>query len=177
MKLIMEIESRNELLNKLKVVFYMFRKTMAKTKLLVDLHLKLKNGKLARKAFTALLLRHHYAAFARRCTTNNIETSFISPQEHVLRSTTTTTKSVSHHHHHPDHDHHKLQQVVLEVSNDGGGGATAIGPPSLAVVDSPLQAEEENQVDKAAEEFINEFYKQLRQQRITSPSPNHLWAR
>ncbi|XP_024984040.1 uncharacterized protein LOC112519957 [Cynara cardunculus var. scolymus] len=161
----MEIESRNELWNKLKIVFYMFRKTMAKTKLQVDLHLKLKNGKLARKAFTALLLRHHYPAYARRCTTHNIETS---PQEHVLRSTTTGSKSISHHHH-PDHDYHKLHQLVLEVLNDGDSGA-AIEP--LAVVDSPLQAEEENQVDKAAEEFINRFYKQLKQQRIASPSPN-----
>ncbi|KAJ9535794.1 hypothetical protein OSB04_un001051 [Centaurea solstitialis] len=171
----MEIESRNELWSKLKVVFYILRKTMAKTRLLVDLHLKLKNGKLARKAFTTLLLRHHYAAFARHCTANNIETSFISPQEHASGSATIGYKPTSHHHHH-DPDHHKLQQLVLEMSNDGGGGGVANEPPPLAVIASPLKVEEENQVDKAAEEFINRFYKQLKQQSITSPSPDHLWA-
>lgn len=54
----------------------------------------------------------------------------------------------------------------------------------LRVSDSPfpLQDAEENnhQVDKDAEEFINKFYKNLKQQKrmaaLESPSPYHIWA-
>ncbi|KAL8259461.1 hypothetical protein R6Q59_027414 [Mikania micrantha] len=150
---------------KVKIVLYMLRKTLEKTKLLVDLHINLKDRKLAQKAFTTLLLHQHAATACGGCTNDNIDTLFISPHIHKLQ-TSTGSKCKSH----QQHD----------------GGAT-IEPPPQAAVSLELRVneyesllwedQEESQVDKAAEAFIKKFYKQLKQQHITcveSPSPNHL---
>ncbi|KAK9058018.1 hypothetical protein SSX86_022858 [Deinandra increscens subsp. villosa] len=164
----MEIESSNtapimsnKLWNKVQIALYMLRKTLTKTKLLVDLHIRLKDGQLARKAFTTPLLQHHYTAIrCGGCTSNNIDRLVISPQKHKLQSS---------------HDSSKIERVVFEMSNNG---CVAIEPPLLQGLSAAVSGEDE-EVDKAAEAFINNFYKQLRQQHITcveSPSPNHLWA-
>nr|GEX30394.1 hypothetical protein [Tanacetum cinerariifolium] len=162
----------------------MLRKTLAKTKLLVDLHIKLKNGKLARKAFTSLLLHQHYTTFTCRCTSHNIDTLFISPQKHTIQSSGSVCKT----YHHQDIDgKNKTESAAFEALNNGSDvieHSPMVLPtmvsPGETIVDLPLHVEEEiSQVDKAAEAFINKFYNQLKQQQITyveSPSPNHTWA-
>ncbi|KAI3510592.1 hypothetical protein L1887_17707 [Cichorium endivia] len=173
-----------KLWNKAKVVLYMVRKTLAKTKLQVDLHVKLKNGKLAWKALTTPLHHHRYFNFACHSTCNNFDALFISPQGHAVRgSNTPLYGSKQNSQHHPN-DGDNIERVVFEVSNDCDASIeqspsmlSSLVSHKLRVVDSPLKVEEESQVDMAAEEFINKFYIQLKQQRITSiesPSPDHL---
>ncbi|KAJ0622914.1 hypothetical protein HanIR_Chr01g0025951 [Helianthus annuus] len=169
-----------KLRHKVKIAFYMLRKTLAKTKLLIDLHLNLRDGKLARNALTSLLLHHHYAATTCGCASNNMDKLFISPQKHKLQSSGVSKCKF--------HDDDKIKQVVLDMLNDGGSPiepslllfpAPLVVSPELRVNETPLREDAECQVDKAAEEFIKKFYKQLKQQNITyadSPSPNHLWA-
>ncbi|KAD3337845.1 hypothetical protein E3N88_33366 [Mikania micrantha] len=168
----MDIESSGatirskKLWTKVKIVLYMLRKTLAKTKLLVDLHINLKDRKLAQKAFTTLLLHQHAATACGGCTNDNIDALLVSPHIPKLQ---TSTGSIS-----------KSNQ-----RHDGGGIIEP--PPPQAAVSLELRVneyesllwedQEESQVDKAAEAFIKKFYKQLKQQHITcveSPSPNHL---
>ncbi|PWA36189.1 hypothetical protein CTI12_AA602370 [Artemisia annua] len=185
----MEIESSSaptmskRLRKEVKIVLYMLRKTLAKTKLLVDLHIKLKNGKLARKAFTSLLLRQRSTTFTCRYTSHDIETLFISPQKHKTQSSGSICKSYNH-----QDGENKTESAAFEALNNGSDDVIEQSPmvlptmvsPGVRKVDLPLHVEEEiSQVDKAAEAFINKFYKQLKQQQITyveSPSPNHMWA-
>ncbi|XP_071728665.1 uncharacterized protein [Rutidosis leptorrhynchoides] len=184
----MEIESSSsapiiskKLWKKLKAALYMLEKTITKTKLLLDLHIKLKNGKLARKALTTTFLHHKYTAFTCRCTSNNIDTLFISPEVYTPRNGGSKWKSSQNH----SDESHKIEQVIVDVLNDGDHVTTEPSPSpvpivvshELCVVESPVQSQRESdQVDKAAEAFIEKFYKQLKQQQITSiesPSPNY----
>lgn len=202
----MEVEQSSQVMAKklwkiVKTMLYMLRKGISKSKLLVDLHMMFKRGKLAGKAIGNLMLYHHYAAFTCRSTN---DMSFVSPKEYEFSCSNTPfyssyfAKRKSHHNH--QHNHQSIDDInvarkVFEmlschekpeaspfIALPGFGQLTPM-VRQLRITDSPFPVKDSNdqedvQVDKAAEEFIKKFYKELKQQkRIESPSPYHMWAR
>ncbi|XP_052198634.1 uncharacterized protein LOC127805862 [Diospyros lotus] len=216
----MEVEpSPPEIAKKLwsiaRVVFFMLRKGVSKSKLMLDLHMLLKRGKLAGKALGNHMLHHHYAAMT--CRSNDVHLSFVSPREYEFScsnspvypsyyySSSSARRNKHHqshlHLHHPrrrhsaDDDDVKVVQKVLEMLNKetvlpaeaspllpGFGRSPMVR--QLRVTDSPFPLKDEKednaQVDKAAEEFIKKFYRELMRQKkmapLESPSPYHIWA-
>ncbi|PRQ46675.1 hypothetical protein RchiOBHm_Chr2g0091581 [Rosa chinensis] len=68
-----------KLWNLVRIVFFMLRKGLTKSKLLVDLHLMLKRGKLASKAIANnLIMLHHSSNSAFSCRSNDA-VSFVTP--------------------------------------------------------------------------------------------------
>ncbi|KAF7819770.1 uncharacterized protein G2W53_025225 [Senna tora] len=196
-----------------RVLLVMLRKGIAKTKIMLELNLLLKRGKLAGKAFadgTHMLHHHLAAAFASRSSHHH---SFISPRDyefscsnspafpfaHAMKATKRSKQKTFQY---DDVTTVSAVQKVLEMLNNSdqsqrnnhhmveasplvtlpGFGKSPIGR-QLRVTDSPfpLKDEGDSQVDKAAEEFIKKFYKELNLQRtmavIDSPYHKCLWDR
>lgn len=195
-----------KLWNIVRIMFYMMRKGLSKNKFWVDVHMMLKRGKLAGKAIGNLMLEHQYSSLT--CRSNDIHMSFVSPKEYEFSCSNSPvypsyyTRRKHHHHHHHKYRHaddvHVNVQKVFDILNHyesvqgspmvlpGFGKSPAVR--QLRVTDSPfpLKDNEEaddraDQVDKAAEEFIKNFYKELKQQKkraaLESPSPFHKWGR
>ncbi|KAA8523161.1 hypothetical protein F0562_009584 [Nyssa sinensis] len=184
-----------KLWNIIRVVFYMLRKGISKSKLMVDFHMMLKRGKIAGKAISNLMLHHHYSTFS--CRSNDVHLSFVSPREYEFSCSNSPVypsyyAKRKHHHQHNHHNHVddiNIVQKVFEMLNNEIPEASPLALPGfgrtpivrqLRVTDSPFplkEMEEDTQVDKAAEEFIKKFYKQLKQQKRMaapeSPSPYH----
>ncbi|KAL8091041.1 hypothetical protein AgCh_040222 [Apium graveolens] len=192
----MEVEQSSNVIAKrvwkiVKIVLYMLKKSITKSKLLVDLQVMMKRGKLASKAIGNLMLYNHYAAFTCR---SNTDLSFISPQEYEFSCSNTPfyasyfAKRKSHHHHNSIDDINLARKVFEMLNNHErpeasplvalpGFGQTPM-VRQLRITDSPypLKEEDDPQVDKAAEDFIKKFYKDLKQQKGT-PSPYNIWSR
>ncbi|KAL0315685.1 UNVERIFIED_CONTAM: hypothetical protein Sradi_5446700 [Sesamum radiatum] len=194
-------EIAKKLWNIVRIVFYMMRKSLAKSKIMLDLHMLLKRGKLASKAAIGNLMLHHhhnhnyYSALT--CRSNDVTTSFISPREYEFSCSNSPAYGPSkrrnhvNRHHQPDHDlkvMHKVFDIlnrydVVEASPLPGFGRSPVGR-QLRVTDSPFPVkdpEENHQVDRDCEEFIKKFYKDLKNQKriaaLESPSPYHIRAR
>ncbi|KAK3024918.1 hypothetical protein RJ639_043233 [Escallonia herrerae] len=199
-----------KLWNTVRIVFYMLRKGIAKSQFLVDLNMMLKRGKVASETIGNLMLHHHYAATL-SCKSDDVRMSFVSPREYEFSCSnspvypTYYTRRKHHHHHHHGHSHRryhhaddvKVVQKVFDILNNYEAATAVEASPlwlpgfgrspavrQLRVTDSPFplkDAEENPLVDKAAEDFIKNFYKELKQQKklaaIESPSPYHKWAR
>lgn len=185
-----------------RIVFYMLRKGLTKSKLMLDLHLMLKQGKIASKTLTHLMLHHPYSSTF-GCRPDDVTSSFISPRAYEFSCSNSPLIPRRKHYHHRRHRHQNHQhdinaeQKVFDVFDEyessvegspmidlPGFGRSPTAVRQLRVTDSPFSIKdvEENtsQVDKAAEEFIKKFYKELmEQQKITagSPSPRHKWGR
>ncbi|KAJ9183907.1 hypothetical protein P3X46_007706 [Hevea brasiliensis] len=206
----MEMESSTpEVAKKLwhivRVVFFMLRKGISKSRIMVDLHLMLKRGnKLAGKAIVNLMYHHHNSSFSCR---SNDSLSFISPREYEFSCSNSpafhpfNAHKRKHHHHFHFAKSYKYDDVttmaaaqkmfdmlnnheqVVEASPmvlPGFGKSPIVR--QLRITDSPfpLKDEGDSQVDKAAEEFIKKFYKDLKLQKTSSAfeSPhNGMWGR
>ncbi|KAH0970543.1 hypothetical protein GBA52_022699 [Prunus armeniaca] len=182
-----------KLWNLVRVVFFMVRKGLSKSKLLVDLHLMLKRGKLAGKAIAHNFMLHHSSGFSCR---SNDAVSFITPREYEFSCSNSPAihnpfhfnKRNKHHHHYFTKTTRAYQyddvttmnavQKVLEMLNNemvaeasplvtlpGFGKSPMVR--QLRITDSPFPLKEEgdSQVDKEAEEFIKRFYKDLKLQK------------
>ncbi|WOG86055.1 hypothetical protein DCAR_0205253 [Daucus carota subsp. sativus] len=191
----MEVEQSSNVIAKrvwkiVKIVLYMLKKSITKSKLLVDLQMMMKRGKLAGKAISNLMIYNHYAAFT--CRSNN-DLSFISPQEYEFSCSNTPfyasyfTKRKSHHHQNSIDDINLARKVFEMLNNHEKPEASPLALPGfgqtpmvrqLRITDSPFPIKEEDdpRVDKAAEDFIKKFYKELKQQKGT-PSPYNIWSR
>ncbi|XP_057748854.1 uncharacterized protein LOC130967840 [Arachis stenosperma] len=203
----MEIEGSqavvaNKVWNIVRVLFFMLRKGIAKSKLVMEFHSILKRGKLAGKALlNTLIFNHHHHHLT--CRSHDTHLSFISPRlttdyefscsnspavkVNRLRSTIKRTK---HHSKYDDVSTLTAVQKVLEMLNNtdqnkvdasplvtlSGFGKSPIGK-QLRVTDSPFPLKDEGdngQVDMAAEEFIRRFYKELNmQKKLALESPNY----
>ncbi|WOH12047.1 hypothetical protein DCAR_0831545 [Daucus carota subsp. sativus] len=171
----------------LKIAFYMLMEALSKSKSLVDLQ----KTKLAGKAFGNLILYHYYSVFT--CRSIN-DVSFISPQDHEFSCSNTPfyasyfAKRKSHHQQ-KSCDDINIARKVFELFKDHEKpeGSPFIALPGfgqspvvrqLRISDSPfpLKVEKDPQGDKAAEDFIRKFYKELKQQK-RSLSPYSIWAR
>ena len=165
-----------------RVAFFMLRKGISKRKLMLDLNLMMKRGKVARKAISNLMFHHH--------------TSFSAPREYEFSCSNTpnyafhiNNKRRNHHHSHfftcahapatLDDDEatvNAVKAIVLEMLNNEAVVEASPALPGfgrspmvrqLRITDSPFplrDIDEDSHVDKAAEEFIQKFYKELRQQ-------------
>ncbi|KAM7519426.1 hypothetical protein LguiB_018388 [Lonicera macranthoides] len=195
-----------------RIVFYMMRKEVSKTKLFLDLPMMLKRSKLAGKAIGNLMLQHHHHYAALGCRSDDIRMSYVSAREYEFSCSNSPAfpsyfpKRKHHHHHHHHLHHHGRRQyhstgddiyVVKKVfdilNNYDAVEASPLTLPGfgrsptvrqLRVTDSPFSVkdtEDNPQVDKAAEDFIEKFYKELKQQNrmiaLDSPSPYHKWVR
>ncbi|KAF5739174.1 hypothetical protein HS088_TW12G00375 [Tripterygium wilfordii] len=167
-----------------RVVFFMLRKGISKSKLMVDLNIMLKRGKIASKtAITNLLMLHR----------RHQSSSFAAPRDYEFSCSNTPAYNILHiikrrHHHNffacthaPQTQEEDLVTVkaVLELLNSNNQTAASPALPGfgrspmvrqLRVTDSPFPLKEVDEVDsryvdKAAEEFIQKFYKELRNQK------------
>ncbi|XP_022856869.1 uncharacterized protein LOC111377941 [Olea europaea var. sylvestris] len=178
----------------IKTILYIMRKGISKSKLMFDLHMILKRGKIASKAIGNLRLHHNYSTFT--CQSDEVLTSFISPGEYEFSCSNSPVKLKNPLHRHSRYqvaEEKRLARKVGDILNHcemvessplttlPGFGCSPL-VRQLRVSDSPfpLQDAEENnhQVDKDAEEFINKFYKNLKQQKrmaaSESPSLYHI---
>ncbi|KAE8712556.1 hypothetical protein F3Y22_tig00110247pilonHSYRG00079 [Hibiscus syriacus] len=167
----------------------------------------LKKGKYnAGKAISNLVfhqkVQDHLSSFSCR---SNDALSFVSPRDYEFSC---SNSPAFHHHHHHRRRHHynksnyryddvttfSAVQKVLEMLNNEAAAESSFSPMvspgfgrsplgrQLRVTDSPfpLKDDGDSQVDMAAEEFINKFYKDLKLQKIMSAfeSPSHnRWER
>ncbi|KEH27181.1 hypothetical protein MtrunA17_Chr6g0486751 [Medicago truncatula] len=192
----MEIETNQTMVvtkkvwNTLRIIFFMFTKNIAKSKMVAELNLLLKRSKLAaiKAIANTLALRHHSTA------------SFVSPHDYEF-SCSNSPAAIKFHNknnnYHRGRHHNDVStiQKVLEILNDvdsssfsspsplvtfPGFGKSPIGK-KIRVADSPFPLKDEegddhSHVDVAAEEFIKRFYKNLNLQQklaaIQSPYNN-----
>ncbi|KAJ8452098.1 LOW QUALITY PROTEIN: hypothetical protein Cgig2_016679 [Carnegiea gigantea] len=157
-----------------KVAFFMLRKGICKRKILLDLNIMMKRSKLAGKAIQNLMFHHHhssnYAAAA-----NPEEYEFSCSNTPLHRRYFNKKKS----HHEPRADVVEVNKVFEMMmtsssssSNDNhrplGFGQSPV-TRQLRITDSPYplqdNPDEDSRVDEAAEDFINKFYSQLKQQK------------
>nr|XP_004513033.2 uncharacterized protein LOC101510669 [Cicer arietinum] len=197
----MEIETNQSIVAKkvwktIRIILFMLRKVIAKSKVISELNLLVKRGKIAAvKAITNALTLRHYSSAA--------VSSFVSPHDYDFSCSNSPTvikfhnkKKNNHHryHHHQCHDVSTVQKV-LEILNDmetssfsspsplvalSGFDKSPIGKKQLRITDSPFPLKEEegedySHVDIAAEEFIKRFYKNLNLQKelASIQSPYH----
>ncbi|KAJ0030405.1 hypothetical protein Pint_13259 [Pistacia integerrima] len=189
-----------------RIVFFMIKAGISKSKIMLDLHLMLKRGnKLAGKAIGNLIF-HHTSSFSCR---SNDALSFVSPKEYEFSCSNSPafypfyTHKRKHHHHSLHHlaksyryddvtTVHAVQKVLEMLNNEAAVEASPLTTlpgfgrspmvRQLRITDSPfpLKDEGDSQVDKAAEEFIKKFYKDLKSQKRMSAleSPYHdSWGR
>lgn len=177
----------------LRVVFFMVRKGLCKRKLLVDLNMMLKRGRIAGgKALDNLIHHHHHHHHSSR---HHIS-SYVAPHDYEFSCSNTPNYTFPFHissskrknnffgcAHAPktlDDDVVAVNavKVVLEMLNNervveaspalpGFGRSPFVRP--LRITDSPFPLkdvdEDNGYVDKAAEEFIQRFYKELKNQK------------
>lgn len=174
----------------LRIVLFMLTKGIARSKMVAELNLLLKRGKVAavKAIANTLALRHHSSA-----------ASFVSPHDYEFSCSNSpavvkfNTKIKNHRHYHQN-DFSTVQKV-LEILNDveassfsspspmvtfPGFGKSPMGR-KIRITDSPFPLKEEEgddhgHVDVAAEEFIKRFYRNLNLQQklaaIQSPYNN-----
>ncbi|XP_041006343.1 uncharacterized protein LOC121251092 [Juglans microcarpa x Juglans regia] len=200
-----------KLWNIVRVVFFMLRKGICKSKIISDLHLMLKRGKLAGKAMADNLTLHdHFSALSCR---SDDALSFISPREYEFSCSNSPAyprpfhfnmNKRKHHHHSFGAKRYRFDDVttatafqkVLEMLNNHDSTAAPVEASPLVtlpgfgkspmvrqlrVTDSPfpLKDDGDSQVDKAAEEFIKKFYKDLtlQKRKAALESPYHYATR
>ncbi|KAK1377651.1 Avr9/Cf-9 rapidly elicited protein [Heracleum sosnowskyi] len=182
-----------KLWNTVRIVFYMLRKGVPKSKLMVDIHLMLKRGKIASKNISDLMLQHHYPTTL-SCGSTDVAMSLVYPREYEFSCSNSpvypsynSKRKHRHHHHHRKSDEESDVNESVEASPmvhlPGFGRSPMVR--QTRVTDSPYlkkEVEETNvyQVDKEAEDFIMKFYMdQWKQQKMieSSPSPYHAWGK
>ncbi|KAJ4708103.1 Avr9/Cf-9 rapidly elicited protein [Melia azedarach] len=161
-----------------RVILFIIQKGVTKTKLMLDLHLMMKRGKIIGKALNDAML-HQYSVIS--CRSHDMHASFVSPREYEFSCSNSPAyqppyipfnlsrrKSL----------HHKRQAAVsgpvaaaATYDDDVADSSPLVGPVRrrVRVTDSPfpLTRDDDNDglVDKEAEEFIQRFYRQLRLQK------------
>ncbi|XP_042511741.1 uncharacterized protein LOC122086885 [Macadamia integrifolia] len=193
-----------KLWNIVRIVFFMVRKGISKRKLMMDLHLMVKRGKIAGKAI-GNLLSHHHSNFT--CRSFDADLSFVSPREYEFSCSnspaypfysSSSSSQFPFHVSKRKHSHCRyfsslyptatadddlttvdgvkrmLEMLNVQETTEAspipssfpGFGRSPMGR-QLKITDSPFplrDADEDTHVDKAAEEFIKKFYKDLRRQ-------------
>ncbi|KAK4427945.1 hypothetical protein Salat_1563500 [Sesamum alatum] len=172
--------------NIVKVVYFMLRKGISKAKLLADLNIAMKRGKIAGKSAMHNLMFHHQAAAA-AASSADVDPQLAYPVPLNEYEFSCSNSPATHRNFHlPFHLNkrkrsHAPQQPVdgdllaaaLEVVNSAAASPALPGfgrtpmVRQLRITDSPFplrDVEEDSHVDEAAEKFIKKFYRDLRQQ-------------
>ncbi|GMH03699.1 hypothetical protein Nepgr_005538 [Nepenthes gracilis] len=178
-----------------RVVLIMLRKGICKRRLLLELNTMLKRGKIAGKALGNLMFHHHHHRDGPLPYSAPGEYEFScsnSPSSHHSHFSPFHVPKRRNHHNqshmfasqHAPPTNEDYYDNILELIQLYNGGVFEASPSpilpglgfgkspmvrQLRITDSPfpLQNPEEdnNHVDQAAEEFIQRFYKQLKQQK------------
>ncbi|KAF8025627.1 hypothetical protein BT93_F2463 [Corymbia citriodora subsp. variegata] len=197
----------------LRVVFYMLRKEISKRRIMADLNMMMKRGKIASKAIGNLMFPNHHAAGStsgRHSHDGHSSSSSSSsgPLEYEfscnnspaipyhfpnLHTNKRRCHQLNHHLHslfmcaHPPHTQDdddvvgafNFDKAIMEMLSNSkevveaspmlpGFGRTPLVRP-LRITDSPFPLKEEedgdDRVDRAATEFIEKFYRELKQQK------------
>ncbi|KAL6585072.1 hypothetical protein OROMI_004361 [Orobanche minor] len=178
--------------NIVRVVYFVLRKgTISKSKLLSDLNMIMKRGKLAGKAVIHSLMmfhhhhhHHHHSSSCRRSRERRLSFPTVPLNEYEFSCSNSPAffrlpfqlNKRSKHSHAPPHIDGELAASALEMiisSAPASPDLPGFGPTpmvrQLRITDSPFpwrDVEEAGDchVDEAAEEFIVRFYKDLRRQ-------------
>ncbi|RRT52105.1 hypothetical protein B296_00037280 [Ensete ventricosum] len=184
----------------IRAAYYMLRKGFTKHRLMMDLHLLLKRGKLAGKAVGNFVAFHHhrdhhiganmYSNFSSRYVDTDL--SYYDPKEVEFSCSNTPS--------YPSFllpndfdfaaDDRELEMLNSEMSDAESSSVVASSSPApmwgfgkspeavrqLRITDSPFptrdeDAEADGRVDLEAEEFIRRFYEQLRLQQSVPTTP------
>lgn len=175
-----------------RVAYYMLRKGISKRKLLLDLNMMVKRGKIAGKAMQNLIF-HNHKFTTKHHSHDSVHLSFPSPprSEYELScanspATSNNTFSLFSPHKKHNSKNKKVEEVDIMAINavlmkamaliDSENASPALlgferNPigRQLRVTDSPfplssVDDEDSHVVDEAAEVFINRFYNDLRMQ-------------
>ncbi|XP_058192539.1 uncharacterized protein LOC131309871 [Rhododendron vialii] len=170
-----------KLWNLVRVMYYMLRKGISKGKLIVNLNMMLKRGKIAGKAaMLKLMLHHHSTAASDHLSQHDGHLSFPTPRDEYEFSCSDSPAASFHFHLGKRNkrrsgacDDH-APEVEDDVATAASGVKKVLEMPGFGVVrqlritDSPSPLPEvvdvEGQVDEAAEDFIVRFYNDLRKQ-------------
>ena len=174
--------------------YYMLRKGLTKHRLMMDLHLLLKRGKLAGKAVGNFVAFHHHhrdhhiGANMHRDT----DLSYYDPKEVEFSCSNTPSypsfllaakRGNRHRHDRYDFDFaaddKELEMLNSEMSDAESSFVASPSPAAVRqprIIDSPFptrdeDAEADGRVDQEAEEFIRRFYEQLRLQQSVPTTP------
>lgn len=155
--------------NLVRVVYSMLRKGISKRKLLLDLNMMIKRGKIASKTLHNLMFHHHHHKTA----TNHLSFSPTPPSESEFSCINSPVNE-------PvddiDIDMRAASVAVMKAmemihSESASPALPGFGRSpvvrQLRVTDSPFPAnsvDEDNHVDEDAERFISRFYNDLRLQ-------------
>ncbi|CAL5199930.1 unnamed protein product [Lathyrus oleraceus] len=140
-----------------RVAFFMLRKKLSKGKLMKDLNMMLqRRRKLAGKAIANLMFHHHHQGSTSSCRSHNsftfTQALSTSHDEKMTMSAMNTILNMLNN-----------DQAIVEASP-----ALSAVRQLIRVTDSPFPLrdddEKDNEIDKAAEDFIKRFYIQLRKQ-------------
>ena len=191
--------------NIVKVAIYMIKKGINKRKILLDLNMMMKRGKIAGKALGNLMFHHHHDHHNHDNNNNNENDG---PQEYEFSCSNTpmyeryfTRKRKTHKpNYYPNDQYYVPSPLPLEesenvdlnevnsmlemiLSNEGASSRSVLAASpllpglgygrspavrQLRITDSPFpvhSGEDDKKVDQAAEDFINKFYSQLKQQK------------
>ncbi|XP_059641378.1 uncharacterized protein LOC132283449 [Cornus florida] len=182
--------------NIVRALFFMLRKGISKRKLMVDLNMMMKRGKIAGKAIVHNLMFHHHTGSTSNTRSHERHVSSSDPREYEFSCSNSPAlfpfqvSKLKHHilHHSSffacahapqtdDNDATTVNAVIkaLEVLNSEaaspalpGFGRTPL-VRQLRITDSPYplrDGDEDSHVDQAAEEFIMKFYNNLRRQNL-----------
>ncbi|KAK2654668.1 hypothetical protein Ddye_014524 [Dipteronia dyeriana] len=180
-----------------RAVFFMLRKGLSK-KLLVDLNMMLKRGKIAGKALGKLM--HTHSHHHNHHSNHHYNNHHVGPNEYEFSCSNTPAYTFPSFHlgkkklinshffgcaHAPSTLEDDTVKVVLEMLNNNNNNINEIAVEAspalpgfgrspfvrqLRITDSPYPLrdidETNGYVDKAAEEFIQKFYKELKKQTI-----------
>lgn len=158
-----------------KVLYFMLRKGISKGKILSDLSMLMKRGKIAGKAAIHSLMSHHHHHGVAATTTRHIDYEFNCSNTPAHRGFHIPFHLNKRKHCHAPQQptDEELMAAALEIFHSAAASPAlpGFGPSPmvrrLRITDSPFplkNGEEDNHVDEAAEEFIMRFYKDLRQQ-------------
>ncbi|KAL5056970.1 hypothetical protein RYX36_028574 [Vicia faba] len=171
-----------------RVVFFMLRKGISKGKLMVNLNMIFKRrSKLAGKVIANLMSHnHHHGGSASNRHSHDSHRQFTFSRDYEFSCSDTTDNLFSNgkrHHKYNDQaaladddevttmnamkaviDMLNIDKTIVEASHAQSG--IEHSPLKLSYLPFPLRydGEKDNQVDKAAEDFIKRFYSQLRKQ-------------
>lgn len=188
----MEVEEGSSIVatkmsNTISRVLYMLKKGFSRSKLKIyDFQTKLKQEK---STMSNLMLHHHYAASS-ICRSTDVAMSYVSPLKDYEFSCSNTPlirrRRKRYYQHRHNYKHQKVfvddikfseYQSTVEASpafSLPGFGRSPVTVRQLRVTDSPFSIkdadENTDQLDKAAEEFINKFYNELDKQKRTQSS-------
>ncbi|KAG8388361.1 hypothetical protein BUALT_Bualt02G0117800 [Buddleja alternifolia] len=160
-------------------MYFMLRKGISKGKLLADLSMLMKRGKMAGKAAiqNVIFHHHHHATSTSGRRSHDRHFSFPNPlNEYEFSCSNSPIFSLKKrkHTHTPSPIDGEVMVAALEIfySAAASPALPGFGPSpmvrQLRITDSPFPLinieDDNNHVDKAAEEFIMKFYKNLKRQ-------------